>query len=238
MGFWGIGVCFLIRAVSLGIIAISLLFIHPVKISKVQSKNNNFAEIINGFKYVFKNKIILSALLILTIVMTFGNNLTVLIPVFAKEVLHKQETGYGVLMSFMGIGSFIGGMFMASISKKNLSKVLLYVFPFVTGFLLIAIAFSNIYLTTGLFLVLIGFFFISFTAKVVSILQINTTDEFMGRVMSFFSMLSTGSALIGNVYAGFFTDRFGAKIGFIACGLIIVILMLPTFWATKSVYSD
>lgn len=237
MGFWGIGVCFLIRAISLGVIAISLLFIHPLKINKVISKSKNHTEIINGLKYVFKNKMILSSLLILTIVMTFGNNLTVLVPVFAKEVLHKQETGYGVLMAFMGIGSFFGGMFMASVSKKNLAKVLLYVFPLAIGILLMATAFSNIYLTTGLYLALLGFFFIAFTAKVVSIIQMNTTNEFMGRMMSLFSMLSTGSALIGNLYAGFFTDRFGAKIGFIVCGVIIVILMLPTFLATKSVYS-
>lgn len=239
MGFLSIGVCFLINSISFGIIAISLLFIHPITISKVQSKSDNFTEIRNGLNYVFENKIIISTLLIMTIVMTFGyNNFTVLVPVFAKEILHKQETGYGVLMSFTGIGSFLGGMFMASLSEKNLDRVLLFVFPFVIGILLIATGFSDIYLITSLFLALMGFFFISFTAKVLATLQINTKNEFMGRVMSFFLLLSTGSALIGNLYAGFFTDRFGAKIGFIACGLVIIILMLPAFLATKSVYSN
>lgn len=237
MGFLGIGACFLINSISFGVIAVSLLFVYPFKTGNVPLKSNNFDEIAKGLKYVFENKIIISTLLILTIVMTFGNNLTVLVPVFAKEVLYKQETGYGVLMSFMGIGSFFGGMFMASTSNKNLVRVLLYVFPLVIGILLMATAFADIYLITGLCLASMGFFFIAFTAKVVSILQVSTKNEFMGRVMSFFSMLSTGSALIGNLYSGFFTDRFGAKIGFIACGLIIVILMLPAFLATKSVYS-
>jgi MFS family permease len=237
MEFLSIGVCFLINSLSFGMIALSLLFIRPIKISKVKLTHNNFTEIINGVKYVLKNKIIISTLLILTIVMTFGNNLTILVPVLAKEVLQKQETGYGVLMSLMGAGSFFGGMFMAGISKKNLAKVLLYVFPLVIGSLLIAIGFSNLYLTAGLGLALLGFFFISFTAKVASILQTNTKNEFMGRVMSIFSMLATGSALIGNLYAGWVTDRFGAKIGFIGCGLMIVMLMVPTYLATKSVYA-
>jgi Arabinose efflux permease len=238
MGFLGIAVCFLINSVSFGIIAISLSLIHPIQMNKVQLKNSNFTEIINGLQYVFQNKIIMSTLLILTIVMTFGYNLTVLVPVFAKEVLHKQETGYGVLLSLMGIGSFFGGIFVASISKKNLEKILLYTFPLGIGILLIVTGFSKIYLATGLVLLLMGFLFTSFAAKVVSTLQINTKNEFMGRVMSLFSMLSTGSAFIGNLYAGFFSERFGAKIGFIVCGLVVVILMLPAILATKSVYAN
>lgn len=238
MGVLSIGVCFLINAVSFGIIAISLLFIHPITVGKVQLKNSNFAQVKNGLKYISKNKVILATLLVLTIVMTFGNNLTVLVPVFAKEVLHKEETGYGVLMSFMGVGSFFGGLFMAAISKKNLARTILSIFPFAIGVLLIATGYSSLYLITGLCLALTGFFFIAFTARVVSTLQINTEHEFMGRIMSFFSMLSTGSALIGNLYAGFFTDRFGAKIGFIVCGMTIVALMLPVFLATKSAYAN
>lgn len=231
MGYLSIGVCFLTNSVSFGIIALSLLFIHPIEINKEQSKNDNLTEIVEGVKYVFNNKIVISTLLILTIVMTFGyNNLTVLVPVFAKEVLHKQETGYGVLMSFTGIGAFIGGIFMASISNKNLERVLLFLFPFVIGILLIATGSSNSYLMTSLCLALMGFFFTSFAAKVLSTLQLNTKNEFMGRVMSFFSLLSTGSALIGNLYAGFFTDRLGAQIGFIVCGLAIVVLCCLHFY--------
>ena len=236
MGFLSIGVCFLLNSLSFGIIAVSILFIRPLKVKKAQLKSNDFREVINGVNYVFKNKLIISTLLILAIVMTFGNNFTVLVPVFAKEVLHKQETGYGVLMSFMGIGSFLGGIFMAGLNKKRSDKLLLHFFPLLMGALLIAAGFSGSYLISGLCLALLGFIFISFTAKVLSTLQINTEPEFMGRVMSFFSLLSTGSALIGNLYAGFFTDRFGANIGFIACGAVIVVLMIPAFWVTKSVY--
>lgn len=58
----------------------------------------------------------------------------------------------------------------------------------------------------------------------------------MGRVMSLFSMLSTGSALIGNLYAGFFADRYGAKTGFIMCGMMIVALMIPALLVIKSAY--
>ena len=59
MGFLSIGVCFLLNSLSFGIIAVSILFIRPLKVKKAQLKSNDFREVINGVNYVFKNKLII-----------------------------------------------------------------------------------------------------------------------------------------------------------------------------------
>jgi hypothetical protein len=47
--------------------------------------------------------------------------------------------------------------------------------------------------------------------------------------MSVYSLVFAGSTPLGNLYAGIITDHFGARIGFIACGVIVLVLMVPIY---------
>lgn len=86
---------------------------------------------------------------------------------------------------------------------------------------------TNMYLMTGISLAMTGFFFISFASSSNSTLQLNSSNEYRGRVMSVYTLVFAGSTPIGNLYAGFITEHFNARIGFAACGLIIILLMIP-----------
>lgn len=54
-------------------------------------------------------------------------------------------------------------------------------------------------------------------------MQLNTKGEYHGRAMSIYTLVFSGSP-IGNLYAGMITDLYNSRIGFIARGLIIVLL--------------
>jgi predicted MFS family arabinose efflux permease len=144
-------------------------------------------------------------------------------------VLHESETGYGLLMSFMGIGSFIGAMVIASISKSGPKKFILLIVPIFVALSLILIGFTNVYILTGLALTVTGFFFMLFTSNANSTMQMNTDPEYLGRVMSVYTLVFAGSTPLGNLYAGGITEKFGARAGVIACGGIILILMIPIY---------
>ena len=60
-------------------------------------------------------------------------------------------------------------------------------------------------------------------------MQINTSDEYRGRMMSVYSLVFGGSTPIGCLYAGIITNHFNSRIGFVACGGIIIILMILLF---------
>jgi MFS family permease len=64
-------------------------------------------------------------------------------------------------------------------------------------------------------------------------MQLNSDDAYRGRVMSVYSLVFGGSTPIGNLYTGIFTDRFGARVGFGACGLAIVLLLIPVYIVRK-----
>ncbi len=58
-------------------------------------------------------------------------------------------------------------------------------------------------------------------------MQMNSTDEFRGRAMSVYTLVFAGSTPLGNLYTGAISDRFGAGMGFIACGVVVIALMVP-----------
>ena len=230
MGYAGIAACFFINSISFGAVLISLFFIKAIPIEKKPKKDTKMLkEIKDGLKYIYHKDILLYTLLVMAIVGTFAPNFNVLVPVFAKEILNQNETGFGILMSSMGIGSFIGAIFMASLSKTDPKRFVIYIVPLIIGALLIVTGFTNIYLMTGISLAITGFFFITFSSSSNSTLQINSSNEYRGRVMSVYTLVFAGSTPIGNLYAGFFAEHFDARIGFAACGAIIILLMIPVY---------
>lgn len=227
MGYMGMAVCFFANAVSFAAVLVGLFFIKPNEIIvNRKAETNILREIKDGLKYIFHNDILTYTILIMTVVGTFVPNFNVLIPVFVKEVLKQNETGFGILMSFMGFGSFLGAMYIAAKSKSGPKNFIIRVVPLLVGILLIATGYSNTFLVTGILLAVTGLFFISFCSSANSTLQLNSSSEYRGRVMSVYTLVFAGSTPIGNLYAGAFADKFGGRIGFVSCGTITVILMI------------
>lgn len=230
MGYAGMAICFFANSISFGAVVISLFFIKlkPVE-RKPKNDTNIIEEIKDGLKYIYQKDILLYTILVMAIVGTFAPNFNVLVPVFAEQILNQNEAGFGILMSFMGIGAFLGSMFIATSSKSGPKKFIIFIVPLIVGFFLIVIGFTNIFLVTGIFLAITGFFFIAFSSSANSTLQLNSSNEYRGRVMSVYTLVFAGSTPFGNLYAGLITEGFDARIGFAACGTIIILLMIPLF---------
>ncbi|SEP46247.1 MFS transporter [Propionispora vibrioides] len=227
MGYVGLAACFFINSISFAAVLASLYLI-KLKPAEIKPQNNSdvWEEIKDGLTYIYHKDSLLYTIIILTIVGTFAPNFNVLVPVFAKEVLHQNEAGFGILMSFLGAGSFLGAMFIATLSKSGPKKFIIYGVPFIIAMALIVTGYIDVYLLTGLSLAVTGFFFIMFTSSANSTLQLNSSNEYRGRVMSVYTLVFAGTTPFGNFYAGLFAEHFNARVGFAACGMIIIVLML------------
>jgi len=227
MGYAGVAACFFVNAISFGAVLISLFFIKVKPVEIKPKKNTNVVEeIIDGLKYIYKNKILFNTILVIGIVGTFAPNFGVLVPVFAKEILKQNEAGFGILMSFMGLGSFAGAMYIATLSTRGPKKFYIYGTPFLVGAALMITGYTSVFILTGIFLAITGFFFIIFASSANSTVQLNSGNEYRGRVMSVYTLVFAGSTPLGNLYAGLLTQHFNARIGFAACGAIIIVLMV------------
>lgn len=233
MGYWGTAACFFINSISFAAVVISLLFIKckGVDIKREESRNV-FANIKDGLKYIYDNGILFNTILVMTVVGTFGMNLSVLVPVFAKEILKQQEAGFGFLMSLMGVGSFIGAMLVATTSNfksQRFNKFMLYAVPLILAVFLILTGVTQSFALTGVGLVMTGLSFVAYSATANSTMQLKSTDEYRGRAMSVFSLAFAGTTPIGNFFAGIITEHFGANVGFLACGVAIILFLVAIY---------
>lgn len=229
MEYSGVAFCFFANAISFGAVLISLFFIKPQKLEngEVEKGKTIFQNIGEGLRYILRSEILFSTIIIMAIVGTFAPNFSVLIPVFTSKILHMKEAGFGYLMSFMGVGSLFGAVYVAAFSRSGPKRIILRIVPVAVGLLLILIAFTDKFILTGIALAVTGFFFVMFSSSSNSALQLNTDNEYRGRVMSIYTLVFAGSTPIGNLFAGAMTQFFNVRIGFVSCGAAIVLLMIP-----------
>lgn len=230
MGYYGVGMCFLINSISFAAVVISLFFIHPLPAPfKSQESRHILTDIKEGLSYIYHHRVLLDATILLAIIGTFAMNNNVLIPVFAKIVLNQGEKGLGFLFSFAGIGAFVGAMLVATMSKSGPKKFVIYIIPILIALFLILNSLTNKFLLAGFYLAATGLFFNLFSSTINSTMQINAQNDFRGRVMSVYTLVFSGSTPLGNLYAGWVAEYWGAKYGFAACGVMVVILLIPMY---------
>jgi MFS family permease len=226
----GEGVCFLINGISY-IFVIAFLLMMKVNLSNEKKINNPLIkELKEGFKYTFGFAPIKYIILLLAIVSLMGMSYTVLMPVFAKEILHGGSHTFGFLMGASGLGALIGALYMAS--RKNvvgLDKIIPYA-SIIFGLGLIVFSFSRFFWLSFLMLIISGFGMMLQMASSNTILQTIVDDDKRGRVMSFYTMAFMGTAPFGSFLAGSLAKTFGAPITILIGGISCI---LGAFLFTK-----
>jgi MFS family permease len=196
------GICFLLNAVSYLFVIVSLLLMRLKVVTKIRERVSVVKELKNGFSYTFGFSPIRYLILLLAVVSLMGASFQLLMPVFAKEVLHGSSSTFGFLMGGAGMGALMGALFLAS--RETVIKLgrLIPAAAGLFGIGLILLSFTR-YLPLSLVLVVIaGLGLMLHTASSNTILQTITDDDKRGRVMSFYTMAIMGTAPFGSLIAG------------------------------------
>ena len=208
----GEGICFLLNAVSYIFVIVSLLMmkLHIKKIKRI--KAHIMQELTDGFNYTFGFAPIKYLIILLSISSLMGMSYTVLMPVFAKEILHGGSNTYGFLMGAAGFGALMGALFLAS--RKSVLKLgrIVPASAVLFGAGLVGLSFSRIFPFSLVLMVFIGLGMMMQTAASNTILQTITDDDKRGRVMSFYSMAVMGTAPFGSLMAGALAKVVGAPV--------------------------
>ncbi len=224
MAAWGIGFCYFLNSISFLVLFTGIFFVKPVVSVDTKKNQHIFRDIIDGLVYLGKQPVLLETMLMVTVVATFAMNMGVLVPVFTKKIISGDESTFGLIMTFMGIGSLCAALLIAATSHSALSKWNLWIPPPLMGIVLISMGFSDTFLSMAILIFLTGFLFVTFSSNSNSSIQITSSDRFRGRVMSIYTLVFAGSTPVGNLYAGFVADRLGPRAGFLACGGAILLL--------------
>lgn len=220
----GIMYCFLINALTFLAIMISLFFIkNTKKIIKTKTEKNMLYSIKNGIIYAKNNYTVALCLFVLLIIALFLPHYNIAISAFAKFSLGGGEKTFGYLMSFLGVGAFLGALYIATFGKLSLKKILIA--PFLSSLSYILAGILKEFYLSGIFLGISGFFFVVTLSSLNSTIQLNTKNEYRGRVMSIYSLFFQGSIPFGALFTGYFADKLNPVLGMVICALSCMICL-------------
>src|SRR5256885_4158363 len=207
----GEGWCFMADAISyLAVIASLLAMTITQRMTRPTKDANIFQQLREGWTYAARFAPIRDMLLLLALVSLVGIPYTVLMPVFANDILHGGPSTLGLLMAASGVGALAGALLLAGRkSVLGLGKFIpLTAAIFGAG--LIAFSFTRVTWLALSLMVITGFGFMVQMAASNTVLQTIVDEDKRGRVMSFYTMAFMGTAPFGSLLAGSLAARVGA----------------------------
>jgi MFS family permease len=223
----GEGMCFLFNAVSYVAVIFSLFFIKVPPLVLSNKNTQVWRSLKEGFGYAFGFPPIRAIILLIALISLFGMPFSVLMPVFAREILHGGANTLGYLMGASGIGALLGALYLAQRSTVvGLGKIIIGA-TLILGFGLICFSFTQTLWLALFFIFIVGLGMIVQMAANNTILQTIVDDDKRGRVMSFYSMAFMGMAPFGSLLAGAVADKFGVPYTFLGCGLLCMLSIIP-----------
>ena len=198
----GEGWCFLIDGVSYFAVIASLLMMRLRPALLQETRDTMLAQLSEGWHYVRGFLPIRNLLLLFAIVSLMGMPYTVLMPVFASQVLHGGPHTLGFLMGAAGVGALVSAVLLAfRKSVKGLLKMVpLSAALFGAG--LVCFGFSHVLWLSLTLMLVVGFGMMQGMAASNTIIQTLAPADKRGRVMSFYTMAFVGMAPFGSLLAG------------------------------------
>ena len=208
---FGLAPCFIINGVSYVAVVIMLAMMHADELLITPPAPRTKGQLREGFRYVASSPILGSTLLVMAIIGMLTFEFQVSLPLIAQFTFKGDASSYAFLTGSMGFGAAFGGILFAGRKSINVQK--LVGASLVFGLAVLVAAFMPTLFLSGLALVVVGICSINFSSLGNSILQLESSPQMRGRVMSFWSIAFLGSTTLGGPIVGWFAQAAGARWG-------------------------
>lgn len=224
---FSVGFCFLVDAISYLAVLLGLFLIRQKHALASHSKKRIWRDVGDGLQYVWNHENVRLSALMMIVVTTLAYNINVIVPIYAKTVLHSGAQAYANLLSASGIGSLIAAFLMSYMARLGLQRNMYIYVAIGTCALQAAMIVIHGYWAAMAMMVAIGFCNMIFLNQSNASFQYNIPGELRGRVMSVYVLLNQGTTPVGSLYVGGIMDLTSGFWGFPACGILALILLVP-----------
>ena len=222
---------------------VSVLLIRSIKLPDRRNRHsrsqNVLSNLIEGFRYVRGNKVILA-----TVWVTLFMNLLLfssmsMVPVIAKDYLNVGPGLMGILMGAPGLGALVGALLIASAGNLRYHGRVYLGGSMLALSALVAFSLSQRYLLSFLILLVLGLGTAGFSTMQATIVMLVACEEMRGRALGVVS-LAIGAGPLGNVLVGVVASAaspplaigLNAAVG--AASLVAVGVLMPSLWRRMS----
>ncbi len=204
-------VCFVVNGVSYLAVLAALLAMRLPARPRPPARGRVLEGLREGMSYALGFAPIRAILLLLSLVSLLGMSYSVLLPVFASDVLHGNPTTYGLLGAASGVGALAGALMLAARASVLGLGRWITLMPALFGVALVGFSFSTrLWLSLPL-LAVAGFAMMVQMASSNTVLQTIVDEDKRGRVMSLYTMAFLGTAPLGSLLAGWLADVIGPQ---------------------------
>jgi len=219
--------CFWINAVTYLAVLWSLQRMHSTPFVKPTGEGGVFRRMHEGLTYIRGVPSIRNLLVLLGIAGGLGFQYLVLLPIYAKDILHAGPEAYGLLVTSFGLGSLVSAGWMTRHQDRWGLRRNLLVGLSSAAVGLGVFAWSRVLPLSLAMGFVSGFGLILYVASTNTLLQLTTEDHFRARVMSFYTLMLVGTAPLGAILSGSIAQWLGAPS---ATTLSAVVLVGSATW--------
>jgi len=194
-----------------------LIFSIPKPKQVIGATGSNFNMLLGGFRYVWKEKIVLGAISLDLFAVLLGGAVA-LLPIYARDILELGPAGLGLLRAAPGIGAIAVVVLIASVPIKDYAGLILFVCVALFGVSTVVFGYSTIAWVSIVALICVGAFdMVSVYIREI-LLQLWTPDDVRGRVNAVNSIFLGASNELGEARAGFMAAKWGGVFTVVAGG--------------------
>lgn len=230
IGAAGTAACFFANGVSYGFVIASLVGMRRPPFRAPERRESTVENIRAGLAYIRSERAVRTLVWLIAAMSVLAFPYVMLLPVFARDVLHVGAKGLGGLLAATGVGALVGGLALAAVGKRfRRGRVML------TGALaccvaLVGFAASRSFVLSMGLLGAIGFTMVLNTASANGLLQSVVPDHLRGRVMSVYVFMFVGTAPLGALQAGTLSHWLGAPVALQAGAVVLAATLLAAAW--------
>ena len=227
---WGIGGAFIAQGVVLLVGTLALIPLRVPDTRRAEERQQPIHELQEGLRFVWDHRGIRSLIVMLTIsgiflIGPFGT----LVPQIAKEELGRDAFEAGLLFTFMGVGTVISSLAIASVPQLRNKGGWVIGTLMSAGIVLPLLGLSPWYPATAVVMFCGGVAAGIFMNLNQTLVQANTPPEIMGRVVSIHTLSFQGLGPFGGMLAGLMAAWIGAPLWMVISGAILFIFATAGF---------
>jgi MFS family permease len=234
IGAAGTAVCFFMNGLSFLAVLWGLLLMQFKELPPMPHQSHHiFEDIREATTYIRHTPVVLITILLVSVVSVFGTNFNVLVPVFARQELHRDAAAFGFLMSSFGFGALIGAVSLAALSRHGPKPFMMLGGGMGLSLFLILLGFQRSFGLSSVLLALSGWSMVTFFGMANTTVQLNTEDRLRGRVMSVYTLAFGGLTPFGSMFAGsvahWFKTPLTFALGGLVCGIVFTVVITKRY---------
>ena len=219
---FGVAWCFGINALSYFAVLTSLARIKLPPWTPVQFLVSPAEQLKQGLRYIRSSRAVSGLMGVIAVYSIFGFQYLTMMPVIARDVLRTGASGYGLLLTFVGIGALTGALSLAGlggrIRRGRLFNATAYAFA---GLTILFSLMRTVHLA-AVVLLFLGLTMLINGALANGILQSVVPDELRGRVMATYVFVYVGFTPIGSFIAGVMARFVGVEWAIFTGGVVML----------------